>query len=267
MQGLVNRYNYLFRSTKGLVLVAMALIALVTAFFGMISGPMAEFGIRDIWVRLTGMSLVPAEREGRIVMLYHTIAMAVVAIETYSITALIKLKDHQRTMINATITVGYIVAMKFGLLFAYFGHNWIFHRLFLFGQSPIFFAGVVLTVALNPWSQEHRISDPAHARRHRLERAAFFAHLRIALHTSALWARDHYFGAVYRHATPLTLWRTFFNQDGFYRETPDRIVITLKPFSNAHVQQEAVAAGQRFNQQRITTHSGRLIEMRVADCI
>lgn len=205
MQGLVNRYNYLFRSTKGLVLVAMALIALVTAFFGMISGPMAEFGIRDIWVRLTGMSLVPAEREGRIVMLYHTIAMAVVAIETYSITALIKLKDHQRTMINATITVGYIVAMKFGLLFAYFGHNWIFHRLFLFGQSPIFFAGVMLAVALNPWSQEHRISDPAHARRHRSGArrvlrppADCSAHQRVVGTGSLLWC-----GLSPRHALDL----------------------------------------------------------------
>jgi len=93
------------------------------------------------------------------------------------------------------------------------------------------------------------------------------APLRIALHNSALWARDHYFGADYRHATPLTLWRTFFNQDAFYRETPDRIVITLKPFSNAHVQQEAVAACQRFNQRRISTHSGKLIEMRVAKSI
>ena len=99
------------------------------------------------------------------------------------------------------------------------------------------------------------------------EKDQIVAHLRIALHNSALWARDHYFGADYRQATPLTLWRTFFNQDGFYRETPDRIVITLKPFSNAHAQQEAVKACQRFNERRITTHSGKLIEMRVADCI
>jgi hypothetical protein len=99
------------------------------------------------------------------------------------------------------------------------------------------------------------------------EKDQIMAHLRIALHNSALWSRDHYVGSPYRHATPLTLWRTFFNQDGFYYETPDRIVITLKPFSNTQVQQVAVAACQRFNQRRITTHSGKLIEMRVADCI
>jgi hypothetical protein len=99
------------------------------------------------------------------------------------------------------------------------------------------------------------------------EKDQIVAHLRIALHNSALWARDRYFGAAYRHATPLTLWRLFFNQDGFCRETPDRMVITLKPFGNVQIQQEALAACQRFNERRIRTHSGKLIEMGVADCI
>ena len=99
------------------------------------------------------------------------------------------------------------------------------------------------------------------------EKDQIVAHLRIALHNSALWARDRYFGAAYRHATPVTLWRLFFNQDGFQRETADRIVITLKPFSDAQVQEEAGAACQRFNARRIITHSGKRIEMGVADCI
>ncbi len=99
------------------------------------------------------------------------------------------------------------------------------------------------------------------------EKDQIVAHLRIALHNSALWARDQYLGASYRHATPVTLWRTFFNQDGFYRETPDRIVITLRSFSDTQVQQEAVAACLRFNQRRIQTHSGKLIEMHIAESI
>jgi hypothetical protein len=99
------------------------------------------------------------------------------------------------------------------------------------------------------------------------EKDQIIAHLRIALHNSALWARDQYFGESYRHATPVTLWRTFLNQDGFYSETPERIVITLKPFRHTQVQQDAVAACERFNQRRIQTHSGKLIEMRVAESI
>jgi hypothetical protein len=99
------------------------------------------------------------------------------------------------------------------------------------------------------------------------EKDQIMAHLRIGLHNSALWARDHFFSSTYRHTTPLTLWRTFFSQDGFYSEMADRIVVTLKPFATPHVQQEAVMACQQFNEHRIKTLSGKIIEIRVADCI
>jgi hypothetical protein len=99
------------------------------------------------------------------------------------------------------------------------------------------------------------------------EKDQIMAHLRVGLHNSALWARDRYFDSTYRHTTPLTLWRTFFNQDGFYLETADRIVVTLKPFTNPRIQQKAIKACQRFNEHRIKTLFGKIIEMRVADCI
>ena len=75
-----DRFNYLFKTSKGLILVAIAMISLVTAVWGMLSGPMAELGTRTWLVERLGMDLVQAEREGRIVILYHAIAMAVVAI-------------------------------------------------------------------------------------------------------------------------------------------------------------------------------------------
>jgi TusA-related sulfurtransferase len=99
------------------------------------------------------------------------------------------------------------------------------------------------------------------------EKDQIVAHLRIGLHNSALWARDRYFSSTYRHTTPLTLWRTFFNQDGFYREMAHRIVVTLKTFSDPSLQQEAIKACQRFNQRRIMTLSGKVIEMCVAESI
>ena len=99
------------------------------------------------------------------------------------------------------------------------------------------------------------------------EKDQIVAHLRVGLHNSVLWARDHYFGSRDQHATPLTLWRTFFNQDGFYRATEDRIVITLNPFRDPHIQREAIAACQRFNARQIKTLSGKMIEMKVAESI
>jgi len=189
MTALRKRLIYLFQSTKGLALVAIALVSLVTAIWGTLSGPMVEWGVKDITVRLLGMDLVQAEREGRIIMLYHTIAMAVIAAEVYFITDILSMKRHQQVMINATITVGYITSLIFGLGFGYFGHNFIFHGLFLVGQTLVFFAGILLAVALWPWRKEYRLpqdSPYAHWRGIDLERTAFFV-MAIATLVSSTW--------------------------------------------------------------------------------
>jgi hypothetical protein len=185
---MIERYGFLFRSTKGLLLTAITLIAVTTAVWGMLSGPMADLGIRDVVVRLTGMILKPAEREARIVMLYHAIAMAIVAIETYIITAMLKMKESQRANIRAVITVGYLAAMIGGLGFGYFGHSWILHGVFIAGQSLMFFAGILLAAALNPWRRAYRAACGEYAswRGIDLERAAFFT-LAVATLGSALF--------------------------------------------------------------------------------
>ena len=178
MKAIAKRLDYLFRSTRGLTLVAIAAVSLVTAIWGTLSGPMVEWGIRDVTVRLLGIKLVQAEREGRIIMLYHTIAMSIVAIEVYFMTEMLPMKRHEQVTINSTATVGYLAALIFGMSFAYFGHNFVFHGLFLLGQSLLFFAGILLAAALNPWKQEYRLpanSTYAHTKKGLdLERAAFF---------------------------------------------------------------------------------------------
>ncbi len=190
MQAIQARFRYLFQSTKGLVLVAIALIALVTAIWGTLSGPMVEWGVRDVTVRLLGFDLQPAEREGRIVILYHVIAMAVVAIMVYLITDVVPMKKHQQTTINATVTLGYLVSMFCGLGFAYFGHEWLLHGLYLFGLSLVFFAGLLLAAALFPWRKEYYVQDAerAHLRGLDLERTAFFTMAVAALGSAVLGA-------------------------------------------------------------------------------
>jgi hypothetical protein len=178
MQAVGKRVDYLFRSTRGLTLVAIGVVSLMTAVFGMLSGPMVEWGVRDVVVNALNMQMVQAEREGRIIMLYHTIAMTIVAIEVYFITEMLPMKRHEQTVINGTITVGYLTAVIFGMLFAYWGQNFIFHGLFLLGQSLVFFAGILLAVALWPWKKEYRLpagSPYAHTKGGlNLERTAFF---------------------------------------------------------------------------------------------
>lgn len=197
----MNRFNYLFTSTKGLILTAISLIALVTAIFNTLSGPMVEWGIRDLTVEWLGMDLNPVERAGRIIMLYHTIAMAVVAIEVYMMTSIVPMRKHEQKNINMLVTVGYIMAMVFGLGFAYWGHNFTFHGLFLVGQSLVFFAGVLLVFAFNPWKKEYYVTnkDYAHFKSGLdMERLAFFT-MALAMVISAgfgavtgsFWANGH----------------------------------------------------------------------------
>jgi hypothetical protein len=178
MQFVKTRFNYLFNTTKGLILVAVAMIGIVAAIWGMLSGPMAEMGVREVVIKLLGMDIVQAEREGRIIILYHSIAMAVVAIETYMVTSLLKMKEFFKMAVRVLITVGYILTMVFGLLFAYFGHNWAFHGLYIFGLSLIFFAGVLLCIALWPWNPDFYITEKDYAHTKKgvdVERIAFFA--------------------------------------------------------------------------------------------
>ncbi len=172
------RLKFLFKSTKGLILVGIALAALISAFFGMLSGPMADWGIKDVVVKIFHMDLVEAEREGRLIILYHVIAMIVVAIETYMITGLLPMRENLKVIINSTITVGYLAAIFGGLPFAYWGHSWPFHGIYIAGLALIFFAGCVLLVALWPWQKEYHVTDYSYAHTRRgvnLERVAFFA--------------------------------------------------------------------------------------------
>jgi hypothetical protein len=171
------RLNYMFGSTKGLILVAIAMIAMVTAVWGMLSGPMAEWGAREVVVKLLGMDLAQAEREGRIIILYHSIAMAVIAIEVYMITSLLAMQPFFKTAVRVLITIGYLTTMIFGLGFAYFGHNWAFHGLYIAGLTLIFLAGMLLVIALWPWNPAYRNTDKsyAHIGSIDLERSAFFA--------------------------------------------------------------------------------------------
>ena len=177
MEFIKTRFQYLFKSTKGLVLVGIALISITAAVFGTLSGPLAEWGVSDFVADLLNMDLIPKEREGRMIMLYHSIAMAVVAVEVYLITGKIPMKEHQRTNINATVTVGYMLTMFFGLGFAYWGHSYIFHGIFLLGNSLMFFAGILLAVALWPWKKEYHVKDNQYSHTKKgvdIERMAFF---------------------------------------------------------------------------------------------
>ena len=107
----------------------------------MISGPMAEFGIRDFVINAFGMDIV--EAPGRT----HHPALPC---DCHGGGSHRGIHHHgygadegpPANPINAIITFGYIFSLIFGLLFGYFGHNFIFHGLYIFGLSLMFFGGL-----------------------------------------------------------------------------------------------------------------------------
>ncbi len=234
MKFLKERLSYLLTSTRGLVLVAIAMVSLVTAIWGMLSGPLAELGAKDFLVRVLGMKLHPLEREGRIIILYHAIAMAIVAIEVYFITSIVRMREYQKRIINATVTLGYLTSMIFGLLFAYFGHNFIYHGVFLFGLSLMFFAGLLLAWALWPWRKEYRIASREYASTKGgvdLERAAFFT-MTVAALGSAV------FGAV-AGANWGNAFTTFLAED--IVRLPDKTPFQLAVIGHLHIMLTLIA--------------------------
>lgn len=235
MEWFKTRYNYLFTSTRGLALIGIAAVSLVTAIWGTLSGPMVEWGVRDFTVKVLGMQLIQAEREGRIIMLYHTIAMSIIAVEVYFITEIVKIKKHQQITINSTITVGYLTSLVFGLIFGYFGHNFVFHGLFLLGQSLVFFAGLMLAAALWPWKKEHYLPKESPLSKTNkgidLERVAFFV-MAVATLVSAI------FGAVIG-----SYWgnghETFLAEDLI--RTPEKTVLQRAIIGHLHIMLTLIA--------------------------
>jgi len=172
------RVAYLAASTRGLLLTVTAWEVLVVALLGLISAPMQElFGL--------SVTLPEAERVGRIIMLYHALAIPFVAAITYLILDMVPMAEDLTRTIWRVITPGYMLVSIGGLGFAYFGRSWLLHGIFLFGLSLVFYAGVLLAVGL--WPRRHHNTDPvyAHIGSLSLERIAFFV-VAVAMLVSAL---------------------------------------------------------------------------------
>lgn len=191
MENIQRWLKYLFTTTKGLILVNTAIISIIVAVFGTLSGPLKEWGVGDITVKALGMKLLPEERSDRIIILYHTIAVSFVALLTYIITHIVSMRENQKKSIRTVVTFGYLFTVIFGLGFAYWGKSWIFHGVFLLGLSLAFYAGVLLAIALWPWNKEYYQTNTEYAHTKKglpLERVAFFVMVLTTLGSAAFGA-------------------------------------------------------------------------------
>ena len=143
------RLRQLVHSSEGLLLIVIAWEALIVAFMATFSatGPLAGL---DLPARL-GIVLDEAGKVGRVIMLYHALAVPFVAALVYLILDALPFDEKTPHLVRPTVTAGYLLTSVGGLGFAYLGGGWMAHGLFLVGLSLAFYAGVVLCVGLFPW--------------------------------------------------------------------------------------------------------------------
>ena len=177
MERLSNIIRRLFGTLPGLLLIAVAWDALIVATLAPFSGPLQPLGLAD----LLGVDLGDAQRVGRIIMLYHSLAMPFIAALVYLVLDQVPMgatpeeEKRVRRSIVVPVTAGYMLTSLGGMTFGYGGRDWIAHGIYLVGLSLVFYAGVLLAVAL--WPARRWASDPArfaHLKGIPLERLAFF---------------------------------------------------------------------------------------------
>jgi hypothetical protein len=163
-------------SLPGLMALAVAWDALLVASLAPFSGPLRPLGLAG----LLGLDLGDAERVGRIIMLYHSLAMPFVAALVYLVLDQVPMgtpeeEARTRRSIAVPVTLGALLASVGGMTFAYGGRHWVWHGVYLVGLSLVFYAGVLLAVALWPsrrWATNR--ARPVHLAGIPVERLAFF---------------------------------------------------------------------------------------------
>lgn len=184
MHRLTGYISRLFATLPGLLIVVVAWEALIVATLAPFSGPLQSLGLAD----LLRLDFSDAQRVGRIIMLYHALAIPFVAALVYLILDKVPMgappgepsgdpdeARARRRSIVVPITAGYMLTSIGAMTFAYGGRNWIFHGIYLVGLSLVFYAGVLLAIAL--WPSRRWATDPtrhAHLAGIPLERLAFF---------------------------------------------------------------------------------------------
>jgi hypothetical protein len=190
MHRLSNIIRRLFCSLPGLLIVAVAWDTLIVASLAPFSGPLQTLGLAD----LLNLDLGDTHRVGRIIMLYHSLAMPFVAALVYLVLDQVPMGNPEetksrRTSIAVPVTAGYMLTSLGGMTFAYAGRNWIAHGVYLVGLSLVFYAGVVLAIAL--WPSRRWAGDPAryaHLGSIPLERLTFFLVTLFTLVSAAIGA-------------------------------------------------------------------------------
>ena len=181
----------LFGTLPGLLIVVATWEALIVASLSPFSGPLRPLGL----VELLNLDLSDVHRVARIIMLYHSLAIPFIAALVYLILDRVPMgashdeESRARRSIVVPVTAGYMLTSVGGMTFAYGGRSWIAHGVYLAGLTLVFYAGVLLAIAL--WPSRRWATDPghyAHLKGIPLERLAFFLVAIFTLVSAAIGA-------------------------------------------------------------------------------
>ncbi|MGQ9665767.1 MAG: hypothetical protein ACUVWB_00505 [Anaerolineae bacterium] len=182
MQAIPRRLTFLFASPKGQLLTVTAWESVIIAFLSTFSEPLRAL------LDLPPANLPAGLRIGRIIMVYHSLAVPFVAAIAYLTLDLVPVPAELGRTVRRLITPGYMLTSAGALGFAYFGRNWILHGVFLLGLSLVFYAGILLAAGLWPARERAPSADYVHIGTISWERVAFFATAVALLISAAIGA-------------------------------------------------------------------------------
>lgn len=120
-----------------------AWIVLLTLFYSTLSGPLRATGFYRLFEHASDLS-----RAGRVVMVYHTLAVPFVAVLALLHLWRVPLRQGRRNAIVHALFSGAMLASAAGVAFAYAGGGMIAHGLYITGLAVVFYAGLNLTLAI-----------------------------------------------------------------------------------------------------------------------
>ncbi len=142
-----NIFNYGFGTYTGLITFIIAYLILVILFLGSFSEPVKKI----LGFSLININLTEETRVGRIIMLYHAIAMPFLAAVVFFVLDLFPIRKKVEPHVKWPIFYGSMLTSISGLTYAYIlQENMIFHGLFVGGLSLVWYAGVSLVVGVWP---------------------------------------------------------------------------------------------------------------------
>ncbi len=132
-----------FESPSKTLSLLVLLIFLMTSFYSLLSGPNEKiFGIKE------KLPIDNVSREGRVILVYHSLAVPFTSLITIFLLATLSVPEGQRRSIVHSLVSGSFVTSLSALIFGYLNGGMIFHGLYVFGLSVVFYGGLNFLIAL-----------------------------------------------------------------------------------------------------------------------